>query len=124
MKASINSLYHQEIDWLRELEFYSQETDLLVKRLNELAPYLEGDNKKRFDGFLTSFANIKQQCLKLKKENEERCDRLNQMVKADMEHIDDQFTADKDEMHQLMQELNTSFSKTRYELNTFLVKGA
>lgn len=37
MKASINSLHHQETDWLRELEFYKQEISVLTNRLEEVA---------------------------------------------------------------------------------------
>ena len=37
MKASINSLHHQTSDWLRELDFYKEELNILRKRLEEVA---------------------------------------------------------------------------------------
>lgn len=44
MKTSINSLHHQQGDWLRELAFYNLELSILDKRLNEVKSkrYLKG----------------------------------------------------------------------------------
>lgn len=36
MKASISTLHHQDIDWLRELDFYKGEIAILTKRLEEV----------------------------------------------------------------------------------------
>jgi hypothetical protein len=36
MKASISTLHHQDIDWLRELDFYKGEIAILNKRLEEV----------------------------------------------------------------------------------------
>ena len=35
MKATLNTLHHQDGDWMRELEFYKEEIAILTGRLEE-----------------------------------------------------------------------------------------
>lgn len=120
MKATINTLHHQESDWLRELEFYNQETDLLNTRLNDVLPYLEGDIKLRLKDFASNFTLLKENCRSLTKENTERYERINQMAKAVPAAIEDEFEAGKDAMHQRMEEFKKLFATTRLQFNALL----
>lgn len=122
MKASLNSLHHQETDWLRELAFYNQETDLLTQRLNEVMPFLDGAHKTGLQEFAGRFAAIKTHCAVLTKENTERYERLNQMAKVIPGQIEDEFTADKDVMNKQMDDFATLFRNTRFHFNTYLAK--
>ncbi len=120
MKATINTLHHQESDWLRELEFYNQETELLNTRLNEVLPYLEGSIKERVQAYASNFILLKENCRALTKENTERYERINQMAKAVPGEIEAEFEADKDPMNQRMEEFKKLFATTRFEFNALL----
>lgn len=123
MKASINSLHHQETDWLRELEFYNQELSILNKRLGEVAA--KNTSKEilaRVEHFQNRFIVLKEQHDVLHHENGERSARINEMAKVRPEHIEEKFVADKDKMHKQMTGFFSSFHDTRLEFNHFLSK--
>ena len=123
MKASINSLHHQEADWLRELEFYKMELTVLTKRLEEVtSKNTSNDLLAQVEHFQNRFIILKQQHDDLYKENQARSERLNEMAKLRPEHIDEKFVADKDEMNKKFKDFFSSFQNTRYEFNQFLSK--
>jgi len=123
MKASINSLHHQETDWLRELEFYKQELEILTKRLEEVAA--KNTSKEilaQVEHFQNRFILLKEQHDILRHDNAARSERVNEMAKAIPTHIEEKFVADKDEMYKRMSDYFTSIRDTRFEFNTFLSK--
>lgn len=123
MKASINSLHHQENDWLRELEFYNQELGILTKRLEEVAAKnTSKETLAQVEHFQNRFILLKEQHDILRHDNAARFDRINEMAKAVPEHIEEKFVADKDEMYKRMSDYFTSFRNTRFEFNNFLSK--
>ncbi len=122
MEASINSLHHQESDWLRDLDFYDKETDLLSMRLKAVLPFVEGAQKASLEDFDANFKLIKKQCDSLRKENTERYNRLNELAKAVPEQIDESFKADKDVMYRQMDEFYALFRRTRFDFNNYLAK--
>ena len=123
MKTSLNALHHQENDWLRELDFYAIEVDLLEKRLKEAEPLLEGNYKLKMGDFISKFQNIKQQCEDLKKENTERSERLAQIIKVLPNDIEKVFTAEEDNMIARVENLTSIFRKTRSNLALFIATG-
>lgn len=123
MKASINSLHHQETDWLRELEFYKQEISVLTNRLEEVAAKnTSKETLAQVEHFQNRFILLKEQHDILRHDNAARSERLNEMAKAIPTHIDEKFVADKDEMHKRMSDFFSSFRDTRFEFNKFLSK--
>lgn len=123
MKASINSLHHQETDWLRELEFYKQELSVLTNRLEEVASKNTAKEiSAQVEHFQNRFIILKEQHDILRHDNAARLDRLNEMAKAIPTHIEEKFVADKDEMYKRINDYFTSFRDTRYEFNKFLSK--
>lgn len=123
MKASINSLHHQENDWLRELEFYKQELVVLTNRLEEVAAKnSSGETLAQVEHFQNRFILLKEQHDILRHDNAERLNRLNEMAAARPEHIDEKFLTNKDDMQKRMSDYFSSFRDTRFEFNSFLSK--
>jgi two-component sensor histidine kinase len=123
MKASINSLHHQETDWLRELDFYKQELNVLTNRLEEVASKnTSKEISAQVEHFQNRFIILKEQHDILRHDNAARSERLNEMAKAIPTHIEEKFVADKDDMHKRMSDYFTSFRDTRFEFNNFLSK--
>ena len=123
MKASINSLHHQENDWLRELEFYKQELSVLTGRLEEVAAKnTSNETMAQVEHFQNRFILLKEQHDILRHDNAARSERLNEMAKAIPTHIEEKFVADNDDMHKRMVDFFSSFRDTRFEFYKFLSK--
>ena len=123
MKASINSLHHQENDWLRELEFYKQELSVLTGRLEEVvAKNTSKETMAQVEHFQNRFILLKEQHDILRHDNAARSERLNEMAKAIPTHIEEKFVADNDDMHTRMVDFFSSFRDTRFECYKFLSK--
>ena len=59
MKTTLNTLHHQATDWLRELDFYSNEINLRRTRWNEAeAKNTKPELKEQFEDFKKGFKAI------------------------------------------------------------------
>ena len=123
MKASINILHHQTSDWLRELDFYKEELDILRKRLEEVAAKnTSKDVMVQVEHFQSRFTILREQYDILHHENGERYGRIDELAKVRPEHIEEIFVAANDSMNGRLSDFFTSFRNTRLEFNNFLSK--
>src|ERR1700722_15126326 len=90
MKVSVDYLHHQGNDWLRELEFYKQELDILTKRLEEVAE--KNTNKNvlaEVEKYQDRFIMLREQIDILHHNIGKRETNLEQQAKAHPTHIDE-----------------------------------
>jgi cell division septum initiation protein DivIVA len=123
MKASINSLHHQDTDWLRELQFYKDELAILTKRLEE--PASKNSSKEvmaQVEHFQNKFIVLREQVDILKHDVNVREKEVESLALDKPSHIDEHFTSVRDDMHKRMIDLAKSIADTRYEFNRFLAK--
>ena len=123
MKASLNSLHHQDIDWLRELAFFKEELFILTKRLEEPASKNTGqDVLAQVEHFQNKFIVLKEQIDILKHDINLREQEIGSLAKDKPAHIDEKFTSVRDSVHRRMKDLAKSIADTRFEFNRFLAK--
>ena len=121
MKASINSLHHQDTDWLRELEFYKEEIAILTTRLEEVISKNTGQNvTAQVEHFQNKFLLLREDVDTLAHDVREREKGVENIAKDKPEHIGEHFNTVKDEIHGRMKELTGSVADLRFEFNKFL----
>ncbi|MDB5284751.1 MAG: hypothetical protein JWO06_3826 [Bacteroidota bacterium] len=121
MKASINSLHHQDQDWLRELEFYKAEISILTKRLEEVGSKNTVEKvTSQVEHFQNKFVVLSEQLDTLHHDIKERETGVEDIAKAKPEHINEHFNKVKDEVHARMKDIAADFADTRFEFNRFL----
>ncbi|HWB62611.1 MAG TPA: hypothetical protein VG603_03800 [Chitinophagales bacterium] len=123
MKASLNSLHHQDSDWQRELEFYKEEIAILTTRLEEVTKENTGsDVMKEVEHFQNKFIMLREQVDTLHHDINVREQGVEAIAKEKPEHIDERFNKVKDSVLNRMKELAASVADTRFEFNRFLAK--
>jgi hypothetical protein len=123
MKASINSLHHQDIDWLRDLEFYKDELAILTKRLEE--PAAKNSSKEvlaQVEHFENKFVLLRELLDILKHDINIREQQVELIANEKPEHINENFSPVNDAIHSRMTDFAKSIADTRYEFNRFLAK--
>jgi hypothetical protein len=123
MKSTLNTLHHQDGDWMRELEFYKEEIAILTGRLEEASTK---NNSKEAAGQVEHFQNkfimLREQVDTLKHDVGVREKGVEGIAKERPEHIDEKFSTVRDDVQKRMKDIAASFADTRYEFNQFLAK--
>ncbi len=123
MKTSLNSLHHQVNDWLREVEFYKQETSLLKKRLEEVAAQNSGqDVMAQVEHFQNKFIVQSEQIDILHHDLNKQSEAITLQVKEKPEHAHEKFLDVNDKMQQRVKIFTSGFGDLRFEFNKFLSK--
>ncbi len=123
MKSSLNTLHHQNNDWLRVLEFYKEELSILTSRLEEVASKNTGKEiLEQVEHFQNKFVILREQLDVLKHDINTRNEEVTELAKTRPEHIDEKFTSVNDRLLNRVKDFLHSIADTRYEFNNFLVK--
>ena len=123
MKASLNNLHHQDIDWLRELDFYREEIATLVSRLEEVASKNTGKEVvAQVEHFQNKFIMLREQLDILHHDIKTRENEVEAVAKERPEHIDEHFKTVKNKTLGRMKDFTGGFADTRFEFNKFLAK--
>lgn len=121
MKTTLNHLHHQNTDWLRELDFYKQEVELLTKRLEEVAGANTGmEVSQNIEHFQNKFILLSEQLDILNHDIKLKEEALQLVIATKPEHIDEK-TAQPD--HATLKRVNDfvkNMADTRFEFNRFL----
>lgn len=122
MNTTLNAVHHQAIDWLRELDFYTDEITLLSGRLSTAAlKNTRSDLKQDFDTFKKMFESLTQNIETLKHDVHVR-----ETVAEDMTisngGLDKEVSMDDDVILKEMKTLLHDIADTRYLFNLFLAK--
>jgi dsDNA-specific endonuclease/ATPase MutS2 len=123
MKTSLNNLYHQGEDWLRELKFYEDELSLLSKRLEETSGN-ETSNKEKAESaeFLKRFVTLRENLDGLREDITARNHRIVELAKQRPQHVEEEHLATGPKILQRMKTFSQSIADTRYQFNAFLAK--
>ena len=123
MKASINSLHHQDMDWLRELDFYTGEISILTKRLEEV---INANTHtlvtSEVEHFQNKFIVLKEVIETLGHDVKGREGILERSAEKTPTHTNEHVSAINNGLLNRMKSLATDVADTRYELNRFLSK--
>ena len=123
MKASLNSLHHQVSGWLRETDFYKQETAILEKRLEEVASKNTAPEiSAQVEHFQNRFIITKEQLDILAHDLRKEESVVEEKAKQAPEHTNEKYTPVFDKMQARMKEFTTGFADMRFEFNAFLSK--
>jgi hypothetical protein len=121
MKTSVNFLHHQANDWLRELDFYRQETGILERRLEDV---VKSNNKQdvlaQVEQFQNKFIMYREQMDLLSHNIRERRSGLETIAKDRPEHIGEKFAKGSDEQFGELQSFVSGFLENRKDFNRFL----
>lgn len=119
-KVSLNALHHQCTDWLRELEFYKQELEILKNRLGEVAAKNSAtDILAQVEHFQNKFIMLREQHDELRHEVNLKNENVLATAKEMPTHIDQKLTTGNDELQEKMKDYSKGFSDTRFEFNRF-----
>ena len=123
MKASINTLHHQDIDWLRELDFYKGEIAILTKRLEEvISANTETPVTSQVEHFQNKFIVLKEVIETLGHDVRGREGALERAAEKHPTHTNEHIISINSDLLTRMKNLATDVSDTRFELNKFLSK--
>ena len=123
MKASLNTLHHQDSDWLRELDFYKEETSILTKRLEEIvSKNTAQDIRAGIEHLQNRFILLRERHDILAHNIRTREDAIEELAKEKPEHITEHTNKVNDKIHADIKEFAATFADTRFELNQFLAK--
>jgi hypothetical protein len=121
MKTTLNTLHHQDGDWMRELEFYKEEIAILTNRLEEVASKnTETKVTSLVEHYQNKFIMLREQLDTLNHDIKIRETGVRDISKDKPEHINEKMTVTKDQVQQRMKGFTTSFADTRFEFNKFL----
>lgn len=124
MKTTLNSLHHQAIDWQRELDFYKEEINLLLKRLNEAeTKNTNPELKEQFDDFKNGFNSILKEIAERKNDVSVREAAVEEMTKNNLGEDEEVSLAD-DVILKQVKELMHEIADSRFLFNFFLAKKA
>jgi hypothetical protein len=123
MKASISTLHHQDIDWLRELDFYKGEIAILNKRLEEV---ITGNTDVSVTSQVEHFQN---KCIVLKEVIETlghdirgREAAIERSAEKSPGHTNEHSVSTNNGLLSRMKNLALDVADSRFELNKFLSK--
>ena len=122
-KASINSIHHQDVDWLRELDFYKGEIAILTKRLEEvIVANTDIAVTSQVEHFQNKFIVLKDVIDTLGHDIKGREAVIERAAAKNPGHIQEHTVALNSELYSRMKNLSNDFSDRRFELNKFLSK--
>ena len=122
-KTSVNSLHHQDIDWLRELDFYKGEIAILSKRLEEvISANTAVEITSQVEHFQNKFIVLKEVIDHLGHDIKAREAAVERSATKHPEHITENSITINTELFGRMKNLSNDFTDSRFELNKFLAK--
>ena len=122
-KASVNTVHHQDIDWLRELDFYKGEIAILTKRLEEVInANTHTEVTSEVEHFQNKFIVLKEVIDTLGHDVKGREAAVERVASKNPEHINEHSHKLNTELYGRMKNLSSDFSDSRFELNKFLSK--
>jgi hypothetical protein len=120
MEASLNTLHHQDTDWLRELAFYKVEIGILTKRLEEIiSKNADEDVRAGVEHLQNRFILLRERLDTLKHNIRVRERLVDQLVMEKPGHINHHTKTVSNHIQSDMKDFATSFADTRFELNEF-----
>ncbi|MCW3125160.1 MAG: hypothetical protein JWO03_818 [Bacteroidetes bacterium] len=123
MKATLNQLHHQAIDWERELNFYKDELKILNGRLAEVvSKNTQREVLAQAEHFQNKFIILSEQISVMQHELNLRNDNINKLVSESPEHIDERISVIRGGMLSQFKGLANSIADTRFEFNEYLSK--
>ena len=123
MKASVSTLHHQDIDWLRDLDFYKGEIAILTKRLEEvITANTHMGVTSEVEHFQNKFIVLKEVIDTLGHDIKGRESAVERAAEKKPEHINEHTVALNNELFGRMKNLAADVADSRYELNRFLSK--
>ena len=123
MKASASTLHHQDIDWLRELDFYKGEIAILTKRLEEVInANTHTVVTSMVEHFQNKFIVLKEIIDTLGHDIKDREGAIERAAERNPTHTNEHAAASNNDLLTRMKNLATDVSDTRFELNKFLSK--
>ncbi len=123
MKASINSLHHQDIDWLRELDFYKGEIAILAKRLEEIiSANTHTEVTSQVEHFQNKFIVLREVIDTLGHDIKGREGAVERASEKNPNHVNEHSQRLNNELFNRMKNLAADFANSRFELNQFLFK--
>jgi hypothetical protein len=123
MKTSVNSLHHQDIDWLRELDFYKGEIAILTKRLEEvITANTHIGVTSEVEHFQNKFIVLKEVIDTLGHDIKGREAAVERSAVKNPTHISEHTQTVNTELFNRMKNLAADFANSRFELNQFLFK--
>lgn len=123
MKVSLNYLHHQTTDWIREINFYKDELNVLSKRLAEVAgANTNAEVMAQVEHFQNKFIVYKEQLDLLLHRLHAAETAIQNHIKSRPEHTHEKFLETTDALQQNVKDYTTGFSDMRFEFNKFLSK--
>jgi hypothetical protein len=123
MKASVNTLHHQDLDWLRELDFYKGEIAILSKRLEEVInANTHTEVTSQVEHFQNKFIVLKEVIETLGHDIKGRESSIERTAEKSPGHTNENSVSINNGLLSRMKNLSTDVSDTRFELNRFLSK--
>ena len=123
MKATLNQLHHQSVDWERELNFYRDELKILKSRLEEVVTKnTDKEVLAQAEHFQNKFIILGEQIAMLQHDLNLRNDSINKLANEAPEHIDERISVIRGGMLGQFKGLASSIADTRYEFNEYLTK--
>ena len=124
MKTSLGQLHHQATDWLRELDFYSEEITLLMNRLGDaLSKNTVLELEPQYDDFKKQFNSLLQAIAQLKHDVSIREGVVENMTQENLGE-DEVISTEGDVILKQMKELSHEIADTRFLFNFFLSRKA
>ena len=122
-KTSVNSLHHQDIDWLRELDFYKGELAILTKRLEEvIKANTHQEVTSQVEHFQNKFIVLKEVIDNLSHDIKGKEAAVELSAANSPSHIGEHTLVASTELFSRMKNLSNDFIDSRFELNKFLSK--
>jgi len=122
-KTSVNSMHHQDIDWLRELDFYKGEIAILSKRLEEvIVANTHTEVTSQVEHFQNKFIVLRDVIDTLGHDIKGIESNIERLAAKNPGHISEHTQTLNSEIYGRMKNLSNDFSDSRFELNKFLSK--
>lgn len=124
MKTTLSALHHQATDWLRELDFYKTEINLLLARLADAeAKNTNAELKEQFEDFKKGFNSILAEIEERKNDVSVREAAVEEVTKNNLGQDEEVSLAD-DVILTQVKELMHEIADSRFLFNFFLAKKA
>jgi DNA-binding protein YbaB len=122
MNTTLNAVHHQAIDWLRELDFYTDEITLLSGRLSTAAlKNTRSDLKADFESFKKQFEELAKRIATMKSDVKVR-EGVVETLTVENKGEDKEVTLDNDIILKEMKALLQDIADARFMLNLFLAQ--
>lgn len=122
MNTTLNAVHHQAIDWLRELDFYTDEITLLSGRLSTAAlKNTRSDLKADFESFKQQFEQLAKRITAMKNDVSVR-EGVVESLTVENKGIDKEVVMDNDIILKEMKTLLQDIADARFMLNLFLAQ--